>query len=162
VSEPFREAMRTLASGLVVVTTWVDGRPWGLTISSCCSVSAEPAQLLVSLRTATVSCQQALLTQRFGVSLLAEGQRDVAERGALPGAPKFLDGLVCTDGEHEHSPRVRGALHHLECRATAHVEAADHTIVIGTVERCVAPPAPQESRPLLYFDRAFHALGAGV
>ncbi|MGH2970263.1 MAG: flavin reductase family protein, partial [Solirubrobacteraceae bacterium] len=56
----FKAAMRVLAGGVVMVTTRVDGRPWGLTISSCCSLSAEPPQLLVSLGSQTVTCREVL------------------------------------------------------------------------------------------------------
>src|SRR5690348_2681388 len=73
--EVFKLAMRALAAGVVIVTTRLDGRPWGLTISSCCSLSLEPPQLVVGLRSDTVSCQQILASGRFGVSILAADQK---------------------------------------------------------------------------------------
>ena len=36
----FAEAMSALASGVVLVTCWLDGRPWGLTVTAFASVSA--------------------------------------------------------------------------------------------------------------------------
>ena len=32
----FRDAMGRLAAGVVIVTTTIDSRPWGLTVSACC------------------------------------------------------------------------------------------------------------------------------
>jgi flavin reductase (DIM6/NTAB) family NADH-FMN oxidoreductase RutF len=49
----FREAMSFLASGVVVVTASIDGRPWGMTVSSACPVSVDPPTMLVSLNTRT-------------------------------------------------------------------------------------------------------------
>ena len=45
----FADAMSTLASGVVLVTGWVGDRPWGMTVTSFASVSAEPPTVLVSL-----------------------------------------------------------------------------------------------------------------
>ena len=33
----FKQALSGLAGGVVVVTAWTDGRPWGMTVSACCS-----------------------------------------------------------------------------------------------------------------------------
>jgi flavin reductase (DIM6/NTAB) family NADH-FMN oxidoreductase RutF len=49
VGSAFREAMSLLAAAVVMVTTRIDGRPWSLTISSCCSVSVAPPMILISL-----------------------------------------------------------------------------------------------------------------
>ncbi len=53
--DAFRHAMRLLAGGVVVVTTRVDGRPWGLTVSACCSLTAAPPRVLVSLDARTAA-----------------------------------------------------------------------------------------------------------
>ena len=49
VAEGFRAAMSRLAAGVVMVTCHVDDKPWGLTVSACCSVSMDPPLLPVSL-----------------------------------------------------------------------------------------------------------------
>lgn len=35
----FRTAMSQLAAGVVMVTCHVGDKPWGLTVSACCSIS---------------------------------------------------------------------------------------------------------------------------
>jgi flavin reductase (DIM6/NTAB) family NADH-FMN oxidoreductase RutF len=157
----FKLAMRALAAGVVIVTTRLDGRPWGLTISSCCSLSLEPPQLVVGLRSDTVSCQQILASGRFGVSILAADQKALAERGAAVGVAKFMDEeLTAPDGEELRSPRVSGALFHLDCSVAEHHAVSDHELVVGYVHHgTAAQPGNSASRPLLYFDRQFWAMG---
>ena len=53
----FREAMSSLASGVVIVTSWLGRRPWGTTVTAFASVSAEPPTILVSLRSDTTSAR---------------------------------------------------------------------------------------------------------
>jgi flavin reductase ActVB len=159
----FKAAMRVLPAGVVMVTTRVDGRPWGLTISSCCSLTLRPPQILVWLRLATASAQAILADGRLGVSLLASSQRPLAERGAASGVARFIDeycdGLK---GGPVQSPIVSGSLYHLDCRVTDCHRVGDHMLFIGLVEHAVSPAGNAEKRPLLYFDRRFWQLGEAV
>jgi flavin reductase (DIM6/NTAB) family NADH-FMN oxidoreductase RutF len=162
-SAGFREAMRLLASGVVMVTTRQDGRPWGLTISACCSLSADPPQILISLGSETVTCRQVLATGQFGLSLLATKHRELAEAGAAPGVPKFVDDY-CDDCDDpaERLPRVRGALYHLDCTVTDTHRIADHTVIVGEVRHAHSGAASGEADPLIYFDRAYRQVGSGL
>lgn len=157
----FKRAMRALAAGVVIVTTRLDGRPWGLTISSCCSLSLVPPQIVVGLRSDSVSCQQILASGRFGVSILAADQKALAERGAAVGMAKFMDEeMTAPDGEELRSPRVSGALFHLDCSVAEHHAVSDHELVVGYVHHGTAAyPDSSVPRPLLYFDRQFWAVG---
>ena len=83
-SEQVREAMGRLATGVVIVTSWVEARPWGITVSSCCSLSMQPVLLLVALATRTASTRMILESGGFGVSILARDQADQAQRARLP------------------------------------------------------------------------------
>ena len=56
--DTFKAAMRTLAGGVVIVTTRVEDRPWGLTISSCTSLTLDPPQILISLRASATSSRE--------------------------------------------------------------------------------------------------------
>jgi flavin reductase ActVB len=167
----FREAMRRLAAAVVMVTTRVDGRPWGLTISACCSLSADPPQVLVSLGRKTTSRASALDTGRFGVSILRVAHRPLARQCAEVGAAKFIDGFLEGSGPDDafvdghatpaRSPVVSNALFHLDCSVAGSFEVADHTLVVGLVEDVVAGgghTGPGDG-PLLYYARTFRGLG---
>lgn len=159
-ADRFRFAMRMFATGVVIVSVETEGRILGLTINACCSISAKPPQILISLAH-SASCREVLLsTRRFGLSILGAEHRELAERGAVPGGPKLLD-VFCErlDGGTGLAT-VAGALAHLDCAVAQTFEVADHTLVIGRVEQAIlAPGAGAAGRPLLYYNRAFHALG---
>ena len=160
----FREAMRLLAAGVVMVTTRIDGRPWGLTISACCSLSADPPQILISLGTQTATARQLRSTGRFGLSLLSTSHRALAEVGAAPGVPKFVDDHVDDDGvDSGRMPRVRDAMYHLDCEVSDCNEVADHTVFVGRVVHAHSGSASlRPLDPLIYFDRAYRSVGDGL
>lgn len=154
----FRDAMGELASGVVMVTCHVEGRPWGLTVSACCSVSLEPPLLLVSLAERTVSAAAIGEHGRFGVSVLGERAVEVARLGAAQGQPKFVDAHVLDAAPHVRSatPVVAHALAHVDCAVEQRVPAGDHVIYVGRVLDVHLQPG---DRPLVYHARAFRGLG---
>jgi flavin reductase (DIM6/NTAB) family NADH-FMN oxidoreductase RutF len=154
-SSDFVDAMSALPSGVALVTSWVGDRPWGMTVTSFASVSAEPPTILVSLGTETTSARAITATGGFGVSILAEEQLAVARRGSEPGAAKFLEPFVDPSDGSSDSPVVAGALAHLDCRLSEAVQIADHTILFGRVH---AAPASRSGTPLVYHRRAYRTL----
>jgi flavin reductase ActVB len=150
----FREAMRRLAASVVMVTTWMDGQPWGLTVSACCSVSVTPPSLLVSVGEYTATAGVIRQEHRFGVSILGQDQSHVARFGARPREPKFVS-QFCDQaaGNSCVTPVVGGAVAHVDCRCIQEVTAADHVLFIGEVQRVVLHP---EERPLIYYASDFH------
>jgi flavin reductase ActVB len=157
--EPFRDAMSRLAAAVVMVTARVDGRPWGLTISSCCSVSLDPPLLLVSLHSSTASAQSIAKNGFFGIDLLGEGGVDAARFGAAKGAPKFVEELchpAPPNGDARALPAVIGSLAHIDCEVEHTYPVADHVIVVGRVSGVALPP---DGPPLLYHSRGYRRLG---
>lgn len=160
-AEAFKAAMRVLAGGVVMVTARRSDRLWGLTISACCSISASPPQVLISLAE-TASCLPAVLeTGRFGLSILRAGQKKLADLGAVPGGPKEVDAFVVSAGPEGSVAMIAGALAHLDCSVDRVFDIADHKLIIGNVEHAVAAGVDELEAPgpLLYFNRTFHALG---
>jgi flavin reductase ActVB len=155
--EDFREAMRRLAASVVMVTTWLDDQPWGLTVSACCSVSMAPPSLLVSLGDHTASAAAIRASGRFGISILGEDQRNVALFGSKAGAPKFV-AEYCSPSPGCFAPVVAGAIAHADCTVTKEVEVADHVLLIGEVS-CVVLRTGFD-RPLLFHSRDFRQLRA--
>lgn len=156
IQSAFKESMGRLATGVTTVTTEVDGRPWGTTVSACCSVSVDPPLLLVSLLTTSASTKEIRERQRFGVSVLRHDQADVAKAGAQPGVPKFFEDYTELDGDGR-THRVTGSLAHISCEVSDVVVAGDHTIFIGAVEHVTLDDAGE---PLLHYSRQFGAFAA--
>jgi flavin reductase (DIM6/NTAB) family NADH-FMN oxidoreductase RutF len=151
----FVEAMSALASGVAIVTCRTGDRPWGMTITSFVSVSADPPTVLVSLGVETPGARAIAATRRFGVSILAEEQVVVARYGSVKGATKFLEPFTGSAAEESGSPVVDGALAHLDCEVVDDVRVADHTVFFGRVR---AARALHPGNPLVYMRRDYRTL----
>jgi flavin reductase ActVB len=155
--DDLRHAMGNLATGVVMVTTMLDGRPWGLTVSACCSVSIDPPMLLVSLGEATASARVIQETKTFGVSILSARCLETAKFGSTRGAPKFIEPFCEGDWEGvSASPAVAGAIAHLDCRVAEIVRGGDHLIFVANVVRVLR--SESSDHPLVYHDRRYHRL----
>lgn len=149
-----RLAMRNLASGVVSVTTWNDGRPWALTVSSCCSVSLEPPTVLVSLLSRSVTARSVRSEGIFGLNLLGNDQVGVAEAGAAPGTPKFVDDHCDWERSGQvRTPVLAGSVAHLCCILLEAHEVADHVVCVALVDR-VTLLNPGKG-PLLYASQRY-------
>ena len=127
----FAEAMSAHASGVVLVTCEVGGRPWGMTVTAFASVSADPPTVLVSLGSETTAARAIAATRAFGISILGEDLLPVALYGSIPRATKFLEPLI--EAGRSSTNAIGGALAHLDCELTDAVEVADHTVFFGRV-----------------------------
>jgi flavin reductase (DIM6/NTAB) family NADH-FMN oxidoreductase RutF len=154
-SPDFADAMSELASGVVLVTSRIGDRPWGMTVTAFVSVSADPPTVLVSLGSGTRSARAIAAARSFGVSILAEEQLTVAGLGSEPGADKFLEPFVGAGGESADSPVVAGALAHLDCEVYESVAVADHIVFFGRVR---VAQASRSGTPLLYHRHAYRML----
>jgi len=146
--ECFREALSTVATAVSVASTMDDrGQPRALTIGSLCALSLRPP--LVSFGIGRVSRTHLVFANapRFAVTLLAEGQEDVARRfaGQLPG--RHEEPLDIVDG----LPVVPGGLTYLLCTMATRLPGGDHTIIIGEVYRT----ATRDGMPLVYYRREY-------
>ena len=151
----FADAMSARPNGVALVTSWVGDRPWGVTVTSFASLSAEPPMVLVSLGSRTASAAAITATRRFGVSILAADQVALARFGSVPGAAKFLESYVEARAGRSASPVIAGALAHLDCTLYQEVRIADHTVFVGRV-RTVR--ASHGGAPLVYHRRAYRTL----
>jgi flavin reductase (DIM6/NTAB) family NADH-FMN oxidoreductase RutF len=155
-SSDFVDAMSVLASGVVMVTTELAGRPWGMTVSAFASVSAEPPTVLASLHSGTAAARAIADARSFGVSILGRQHAAAARHGATRGASKFLERFI-ERHPRDVNPAIAGALAHLECAVVEEIEVADHTILFARV-RVVRSSKCGE--PLVYFRRAYRTLMA--
>jgi flavin reductase (DIM6/NTAB) family NADH-FMN oxidoreductase RutF len=152
-----RQALRRLASGVTIIT-FRDERdePAGMTASAVCSVSLEPPQVLACVNKASRSFAAIDASRRFGVSVLNEGQRTIAEFCARPAADKRLDARWIDRRLPADGPSaIAGALCHLDCTVSASMDAGTHAIMVGRVERILLG---DDAGPLAYFKGAYRQL----
>jgi flavin reductase (DIM6/NTAB) family NADH-FMN oxidoreductase RutF len=144
--DTFRAALGRFTSGVTVVTTCDAGdHDHGMTVSAFCSVSLDPPLVLACIGHDASMHPVMLRADRFGVSILADGQEQLARRFADQRSDRF-DGVGYSRGRLGVA-LLDDALAHLECTIVDRREAGDHTIVVGEVESA----ACYQGRPLVYY-----------
>lgn len=152
----FRQAMRSWATGVTIVTSTHEGVRHGMTVSSFTSLSVTPPQVLVAI-TDNVRAH-ALISKSgiFGVTLLGEEQREISDRfaGRIPDAlDRFesLETFTLTTG----APLLKDGLSCVDCRVVATLDSGGHTIFVGDV---LAAKCLNDGWPLVYFNRDYRQI----
>lgn len=155
--QAFREAMARLGAAVHVVTTDGPGGRHGFTATAVCSVSDQPATLLVclnhrsrvipALRDNRVLCVNTL---RAGDDALADV---FAGRGGVAGAQRFQQGQWTTLGTG--APALESAVASFDCRIVEAKPVASHNVYFcGVVAVRQGAPGPA----LVYHERAYKPL----
>lgn len=129
----FRQAMRNLASGVAIVATGAALEPRGLTVSSITSVCIEPPCLLVGININSGPHDAIRAHGRFGVSLLAIDQQDIALRFAGRDGSKGPERFNTARWDQGilDVPLLQGAICALECVLHHYQVIGTHGLFIG-------------------------------
>ncbi|HMA37521.1 MAG TPA: flavin reductase family protein [Chloroflexia bacterium] len=154
----FRRVMGSFASGVTIVTTLdAAGRPRGFTASGMSSLSLDPRLLLVCVNTNSATLTAIQARQAFVVNILAEAQRELAQRFASRLEAAKFNGISWQPGT-TGLPVLEGALAHAECQVFRIYEGGDHVIILGEVVAAAAGDAV----PLLYFRGRYGVYHGGI
>jgi flavin reductase (DIM6/NTAB) family NADH-FMN oxidoreductase RutF len=147
-SSEFRRVMGHFPTGVTVVTSLhEDGSPCGLTVNAFCSLSLEPALVLVCVERAADSCDCIDRSGVFVVNILEEGRGEaLSRRFSTWGVGDKFRGVAYRT-ERTGCPVLEIALAWVDCRVTERVPAGDHTIFVGEVLEADA----HEGSPLVYY-----------
>ncbi|MBX2886647.1 MAG: flavin reductase family protein [Granulosicoccus sp.] len=149
----FTQALACAANSVNLVTTDGPGGKAGLTVSSMCSVCAEPPVVLVCINQDNEFCTAIKSNQVFAVNLLSTEQTDLAlvfaGHAENPDQDRFLNGSWNT--MITGAPSLNSALVTLDCELTAAFPQGTHMIYTG---RVVAVCNTDQS-PLVYCNRVF-------
>jgi flavin reductase (DIM6/NTAB) family NADH-FMN oxidoreductase RutF len=148
----FREAISHFSTGVAVITTRTESGPAGMTASAVASLSIDPLQLLVCIRTDLPTRAAIEQAGRFAVNVLGDGDEELARHFARPRPDKFAGVEIRDDYD---VPVLGDAIAHFVCNVATSVPGGDHTIIIGDVVDCAHTPGAD---PLVYFSRAFSSL----
>ncbi|MCQ0988296.1 flavin reductase [Jiella marina] len=153
----FREAMTRFAASVHIVTT--DGRSGrrGVTVSSACSVSDDPATLLICLNQSSPENDWFETNGVFAVNVMSA--RDEALARKFAGEGKLSQEDRFAEGEWETgatgAPLLKSALAGFDCRLIDARIVATHKVLIGEVaDLKLGERAPS----LVYVDRGFRSL----
>lgn len=128
--DEFREAMGHVASPVAIVTTYVDGTPYGTTVSAFLSLSMRPPMLLVSLDNRSSLLRWLRVGSVIGANVLASGQSDLASLFSTRGVDRFAAiGWELVDG----APALTDTHAWVAARVESLVTAGDHTLVLADV-----------------------------
>jgi len=158
----FRSLMAGFPTGVGIVTAYdTDGRPWGMTCSSICSVTLRPPTLLVCLRRGSPTLNAMIDRSAFALNLLHEQGRRAAELFAS-GDPDRFQRIRWLAEPDFAGPHLVGDAHAVaDCRVSRQEQVGDHIVVFGEVYRVTIESAHDATAPLLYGRRQYAAWPAG-
>lgn len=134
--DEFRELLAHFASGVVVVTTVVDGADHAMTANSFTSVSLDPPLVLFCVQRDSRFHDAIHAADRWVVNLLAFEQAPAARWFAERGRPLAgqLD-VVEHSRDEDGIARLSGSIGHLTCDTQNIYPGGDHSIVVGRVAK---------------------------
>ncbi|MFZ5676911.1 MAG: flavin reductase family protein [Pseudomonadota bacterium] len=149
----FRHALGQFPTGVCIVTTKVDGRPLGMTISSFNSLSLAPPLILFSIDRKAASLPLWERAEACDVNVLAENQKELSNRFAHSLANKW-EATGYSDG-YMGVPLLPGVIAAFECAAHARHDGGDHMLFIAEVKRF---RAHGDRQPLVFGKGRYAAL----
>lgn len=148
----YRKALGSFPTGVTIVTVFDDqGDPWGLTANSFTSVSLEPPVISVCVAKAGRVFPVLQNSTRFAVNILSSGQQDLAMHFASRAENRFTG--IEWEANETGSPLFKDASARLDCSVFKRVDAEDHEILLGRVEKYDYSPLP----PLTFCRGSFFA-----
>lgn len=149
----FRTVTGHFATGVTVVTTALEGRLHGITVSAFCPLSLEPLLVLVCIDQAAHSRHLIAESSIFAVNILTWQQQFLADRfaGRGPLVNTAFDGVPYTTAS-TGAPILKGVLAWADCRVTHTELLGDHVLFVG---QAVDAGVERTQDPLLYFQSRF-------
>ena len=149
--EALRDVMREFPAGVSVLTVDADGERLGLTLGTLVSLSLDPPLVGFAIRRDAAMHEPLRRAGRFGISLLAAGQADIAQHFARGVPPIGLwHGVELLD--EAGPPLVAGAVGWLGGSILAEHPAGSHTFFVGEIDRADRGDA---ERALVYRRQAY-------
>ncbi len=152
--EQFKQALSTLPTGVTIVTTLYNNKPFGFTASSFTSVSLLPSLVSFCLNKQSFSMSAFANSKCFAVSILSENQEDISRHFAKFNTDKFIN-ISYNFGQTTNCPLIEGAVCHIECNKFNQHEVGDHIILIGKV---INTMINSNLNPLVYYLKQYRGL----
>jgi flavin reductase (DIM6/NTAB) family NADH-FMN oxidoreductase RutF len=131
----FRNALGQYPTGVTIITTLDnDGHEdIGMTMNSFSAVSLDPPLVLFSVDKGARSLEAWQFGASYGISVLSEGQHELASQFAKSLGDKWGSAPICRG--KQGVALVKGAIAQFECSPFGRHEAGDHMIFIARVEQ---------------------------
>ena len=143
--------MRRFPAGVAVVGVELEGERLGLTVGTLIPLSLAPPLVGFAIRREAALHELLRRARTFGVSLLAEGQEDLAQHFARGVPPIALwEGVEVR--EAPGPPLLAGAIGWLVGEVRGEVPAGEDTFFVGEVHSLEEGSG---ARPLVYVDQRY-------
>lgn len=146
----FRNAMGRFTTGVTVITTEVDGEPYGMTANAFMSVSLNPKLVVISVGNNAKMLKRIRIAKRYAVNILSVNQQELS---AVFAGQKSNDAMIVfktMDG----LPVIQDTIATITCHVVDEHVAGDHTLFFGEVMGIHL----DEGEPLLFFQGKYHEL----
>jgi flavin reductase len=155
--DEFLSALSNAASSVAVVTTAGDAGMSGSTISSFCSVSADPPMLLACVHKLSPMADTIKSNGRFCLNLLSQQQARESEVFAGRIKAQLGDKFSLVDWTKSDSgqPMISESLASFDCKVSQIVDGGSHWVVFGLVTDVYADEAADTDASLVYCQRAY-------
>jgi len=158
--ELLRQAMRCWTTGVTIVTSKLDEIQHGMTVNSFTSISLAPPVVSVSLADNTRTNNLVRQSGIFAITILEEGQTELADRFAGRGPMSDIHEANRFEGVNTFSlltgaPLISGGLACLDCKVIHSIEIGLTTVFFGEV---VAVGNTNADQPMVYFNRLYRGL----
>jgi flavin reductase len=151
--QAFREAMSDVCAAVNIVTTDGPAGRGGFTATAMCSVSDDPALLLICMNRNSAQSALFIENKRFCVNVLTDSHTDLA--GYFAGGLQDMDARYAAADWTElqtNCPVLKDALINFDCELETVHEAGSHNIMIG---RVVGLSNNAGANALAYYKRTF-------
>jgi cob(II)yrinic acid a,c-diamide reductase len=155
--QAYRNAMSHFAGAVQLVTTNGSAGRRGLTLTACCSVSDNPATVLVCLQKAHEYNRLFIENGVFAINTLSAAHQKLSDafsgRFQMTQDERFdlAEWQTLTTG----APVLRDALASFDCRIISVQEHSTHYVVFGEV---VGVAEKTDEEALIYLNRRYHSL----
>jgi flavin reductase (DIM6/NTAB) family NADH-FMN oxidoreductase RutF len=147
-----RRIMGQFASGVTVVTAYLEGDIQGMTANAVTSLSLKPPLILVAVDKTAAMNATLRASRCFAINILTERQEELSRRFAMRGPKEVsdLNWIHAVSG----APILADALAYVDCRLAEILPGGDHDIFVGEI---LAGDSRDDS-PLLYFRGKYRRL----
>lgn len=143
-----------LPTGVTVVTATGRNGPAGATANAVCSLSIEPMLMLACLDRGSRTLLAVQAANRFGISVLHDGQEEIARAFATK-APVADKWAGVSWSERDGIPAIDDALVWVACELRDVIAGGDHVIVTGEVTGLET----RDGDPLVFHGGEYRPLG---
>lgn len=151
----FREAMARLGAAVNIITTRGPEGDNGFTASAVCSVTDDPATILVCMNRNSSQYDIFKAAGFFCVNILTPDQEDLSPvfAGKMPMEERFpkAEWIRLATG----APVLSSAAAALDCTVSQMVEVGTHSVMFGAVQAIHLGPS---GSGLIYHGRAYHKI----